>query len=78
MVSTPKKKVAQKVRFNDSEQRSESPVKEVTISDEQRRALKRYFNDMIDDYPQYFVAFVQNREKIKRLKKEVDEHESRG
>ena len=69
-----------KLRLGDDEHESELSPEQQPPTDIKKNAAKRYFSQMIDDYPDTFISFIVKREKAKlaridadRLQKESDE-----
>ena len=64
--------VIRKLNFPDQQQSTDSSPEKPFYTTKQKDAAKRYFSQMIEDYPEFFIPFVAKREQAKRAKVEAD------
>ena len=70
--------VVKKLRFFDEEFNNVPSEDSEDVTEVQKTALKRYFSEMVDQYPKHMALFVRDREKAKRLRLEADEWEKKA
>lgn len=68
----PSSMVIKKGLFQDTETYSEPTPPKKDYTETEKKLAKRYFNDMIEEYPELVIKLIKGREKAKQAKIEAD------